>query len=506
VHSTVEHRPVQRHEARALEERFLSALSANTGRLIRIPPRPGVEPIATAACRRDVWPFDRTDEVKRVMADHGLYDRDVLEEMPTDRALVIEYSRRRLLRRRKVVGLMGLVVNPLDALAADGRSDRPATLAQATERLEALLPRDGTFHYVGAFSPTGWEGAALDDIPRGDDYELYLVEKGDGTEWLVHGRGVMRHTFNPEREAERLDRCRAFIREHRGETMLGGLSAAQIAAGVRVEAATAEHALTAAARGDDHLILREIDGAVRLIHTDQAAADPPASVGEADAPDQTQRSEAMGLWERLLQWLGLRKKVPSPDEMVRELEQRRARLQVQRDDLDGRIEDLEKTQREFGEQLRAEESPTRRVGLAQKIANVRRRVKQLHRQMSRYDKAISIHTTHISNLTAATELRQFKLPTEADMKQVAVEVDAADEELTELSDLALSLDEGAMADAVSPEVEAILAEFGVAEPKIVAPAEPRKAPAAPRETTARPAAEKSAPEPPPREAAPPAAD
>ena len=214
----------------------------------------------------------------------------------------------------------------------------------------------------------------------------------------------------------------------------------------------------------------------------------------------------MGLWERLLQWLGLRKKTPSPDEMVRELEQRRARLQVQRDDLDGRIEDLEKTQREFGEQLRAEESPTRRVGLAQKIANVRRRVKQLHRQMSRYDKAISIHTTHISNLTAATELRQFKLPTEAEMKQVAVEVDAADEELTELSDLALGLDEGAMADAVSPEVEAILAEFGVAEPKIVAPAEPRRAPAAPRQAPARPAAKEADPEPPPREAAPPAAD
>jgi hypothetical protein len=78
-----------------------------------------------------------------------------------------------------------------------------------------VLARDGTFHYVAAFSPTGWEPGAADDLPAGDDYELYLVEKGDGTQWLVRGRGALREVFDPETDEERQARCRAFLEAHR---------------------------------------------------------------------------------------------------------------------------------------------------------------------------------------------------------------------------------------------------------------------------------------------------
>ena len=499
--SAADRRVVQRHEARQLEERFLAAVAANSDRLASIAPRPGARPLPANKLRRSLWPFDRTDEVKRAMADRGLYDRQVLDEMPADRASIVEFSRRRLFGRRKVVGLMGLVVNPIDALVADGRADRPATLAQAAERLHGLLPDDGTFHYVGAFSPTGWEPAALEDIPGSDDYELYLVEKGDGTEWLVHGRGNLRHLFNPESDAERRARCRAFIRARRGETMLGGISVEAVASGVRVERPVAEGALREAARHDDHLVIQHIDGAIRLVHTEQATP----GHGQPEAPDQMGRSHTMGLWERLLQWLGIRKKAPDPQEMVRGLEQRRARLQVQRDELDLRIEDLEKSQREFGEQLKAEESPTRRVGLAQKIANVRRRVKQMHRRISLFDKAVGVLNTHIDNLTLASEAREFELPSEMEMKAIAVEVDGLVDEINERADLAMGLDTAAAADAMSPEVEAILEEFGVAEPKVKAPAKRKKA-AAPEPETPTKEPDQEKPQPPKREKAPPATD
>ena len=189
-----------------------------------------------------------------------------------------------------------------------------------------------------------------------------------------------------------------------------------------------------------------------------------SQIRQTDDPERRKAltAELRGVVERLLE-----AEQRAREAQVRELEERRAKLQVRRDELDQRVEDLERTQRELVEELKAEESSTRQQGLARKIANVRRRIKQLHRQMSRYDRAIGVYTTHISNLTAAVELRGLQLPSEEEMKRVAVEVDAADEELVELSDLALSLEEGAAGETADPEVAAILEEFGIERPFVL---------------------------------------
>jgi division protein CdvB (Snf7/Vps24/ESCRT-III family) len=494
-------RPITRHEARLWEERFLEGVSANVARLAAIAPRPGARPMSARRLDSRVQAFDRADEVRRVLAQRGIYDRAVLEAMPTDGARVIEFRRRGLLGgRRPVVRMVALAVNPLDGLAAEGPEPGgppPATLAQVAGRLGPLLTHDGTFHRVAAFSPTGWEPAALTAGPAGDDYELYLVEKGTGSQWVVHPPatgGDLAAVFDPETDAERRARCRDFIEAHRGDTMLAGIAVETLVRSLAVGPPAALAALGDAARRDPHLRLQTVGGSRRLVYTDE----PVLGTGESIAPQRSGRRNTMGLWQWLLETLRIRKKAPDPAEVVRQLEERRIRAQAQRDQIDAQIADLERAHRDLGEQLRAESARTRQTSLAQNIANVRHRIKQMQRRVAIFDKAISVYNTHIDNLTLAREAHGFQLPAEAEMKEVAIEVDGLVDEINEAADLALGMDAGAAADAVNPEVESILAEFGAAAPKAKVPDAARPAPA--------PEPARESPPPAPRQKAPPATD
>jgi len=155
--------PVDRASARAAEERFFERLAS------RVNEAAGVyDPLTRrtydCSARNRVTKVldDRSREVKALVK--RLAERDLMrtfEEMPRNGIVLHEIVHKELLGRPAVrVVIAGAAFSPVEELIRQGSSRRPAGPEDLSRVTSLIVRSDSVFHYLGAFSTTGWDEAA----------------------------------------------------------------------------------------------------------------------------------------------------------------------------------------------------------------------------------------------------------------------------------------------------------------------------------------------------------
>ncbi len=108
--------------------------------------------------------FDRGTDVKRVMSEMNVPDRDLQKRMPLGEQMEVMFWQRKMMIFKKVVGRMRVMcVSPTRALVA-GETPRPMTTQEITKAMTELPPAaggvadDGGVAFDGGFYAGGARG------------------------------------------------------------------------------------------------------------------------------------------------------------------------------------------------------------------------------------------------------------------------------------------------------------------------------------------------------------
>ena len=221
---------VDRAGARAAEEDYFERLAAVIGATAGI-----FDPLTNrtfdASPRNRVTKLldDRAAELKGLIK--RLAERDLMktyEEMPKNGVVVHEIVHKELLGKPAVRVLVAAAsFSPVEELVRHGRSCRRATAADLERVRESIVKSDAVFHYLGAFSPTGWDDEARKAL-SGPNWLVALSDRHEGAwrTWYApdpRWKSAAR-LFDLSTEEEKVEAVRRWVSRHTGELLLDELT------------------------------------------------------------------------------------------------------------------------------------------------------------------------------------------------------------------------------------------------------------------------------------------
>ncbi len=221
---------VDRKTALAAEEAFFERLAANVNAT------PGIfSPVDNrtydASPRNRVTKLidDGSTEVKGLVKRFA--ERDLMktyEEMPKNGIVLYEIVHRELLSRPTLkIVIAGASFNPSEELVRKGTSSRRAGSGELARVRDTVLQAERTFHYLAAFSPTGWEESARTALV-GSNYLVALCdlhEQAWRTFWTPdpRWRSALR-VFDLSTDEEKIEAVRRWVRRHTFELLMDELT------------------------------------------------------------------------------------------------------------------------------------------------------------------------------------------------------------------------------------------------------------------------------------------
>ncbi len=172
---------------------------------------------------------ERAAELKGLIKRHA--ERDLMktyEEMPKNGVVVHEIVHKELLGRPAVrVVVAAAAFSPAEELVKHGRSCRRATAGELERVRELVVRNESVFHYVGAFSATGWDEDARKAL-AGPNWLVALSDRHEGAwrtwyapdpRWKAAAR-----IFDLSTEEEKVEAVRRWVSRHTGELLLDELT------------------------------------------------------------------------------------------------------------------------------------------------------------------------------------------------------------------------------------------------------------------------------------------
>lgn len=218
--------PVDRERARQLEARFLDRFRAEMASIREIY-HPGEQRYYAATGVR-VMERDASDVVRRLMERLGRTERGLLAAMPCDRGVRYEVAQGSLFARARVkVVVAAQVISPLQELLAADATDAPIGAGVTREAFESIVREPDAFYYVGLAATTCFAPEVVASPPAAGNALLALAEPAGATAWRLHlleperWKGLA-GVFDPEREDEKVSRCRAAIEALSDVQLRGG--------------------------------------------------------------------------------------------------------------------------------------------------------------------------------------------------------------------------------------------------------------------------------------------
>lgn len=391
---------------------------------------------------------DQGDRLRALMAERRLYDRQRLRELPQNRWVAMHGYRRRFLFGKRPTGVaIASVLCPMESLVAPGGTDPgPIDGRQLAAHMRDLVGEARVPHVIGVCAPTGFTEDAWRGKPDLPNVTLVLIEPKPGGGWRVGGAGVelppgVLALFDPEVEADKLDRVREELRRRSADLLTGGMSASSVAAKLSVPEATVREAMESAAREDPELRMsRQSDGF--LMYRGAAGA-------------RAEKS-SMNVVERIRQ---LFSREGHEAEKINELAERRAKLAERRDRLYEDIGQLETKEAALLEQGRTATSQVVKRRLAAQMHQLRKDIVRQNTTANMLSKQVDIISTDIHNLTLIQQGNVAKLPTTEELTENAVQAEEILESLQSNADLVSSLETGIAGVSMSEDEMAIMKEF-----------------------------------------------
>ncbi|HNQ24781.1 MAG TPA: hypothetical protein PKK06_17000 [Phycisphaerae bacterium] len=438
---------------------------------------------------------DESDELRQLMAQRGLYDRELLKRLPVNRRVALHgYERRLWFWRRRTGVAVASTLSPLaHYVSGSGGIAPPVSLAELKDHVRKLVGAPQVPHLIGVCSPSGFTAEARSTRLGLPNAQVVLIEPDGHGGWRVASNepGVstkVLELFDPEDTRHKVARVRALIAQRSADLLTGSLSAAALAAELDLPELLVRQAFEEATRAEPELKFSRYEGDVLLYRG--------ASV-------EAQETRSMGVIERIKQ---LFSREGHEAEKINLLMQRRAALARERDRI---YEDIVKLEGKEGELLAAgkaaaSEVPRRR--LAAQLAQLRKEISRHHTTAGMLNQQIDIISSNVHNLTLIQKGERAKLPTSEELTDNAVRAEELLETLQADVDLVSTLEHDQREASLSAEEQAILREFEAVErapepgrPEAVPPqqAMPTPAPPEPGERSASPRESEPGAAPPP---------
>lgn len=390
---------------------------------------------------------DDGDRLRAIMANHRVYDRQKVGELPHNRRIAIHGFERNWWFRKKPTGVaIASVLNPLDDLV--GRPDEtpsPVDLTHLIEHVRRIVSDDSTPHIIGVCAPSGFTEDARNckiDMPN---VSLVLVEPQPEGGWRIstpdeslpeHVLGI----FDPEVADQKIDRVKERIQAHSADLLTGGISASSMSEKLNVPEKEASAAIAQIAAEDPELYMTQKDGDVLLYR------------GVAAKSEKT----SMSVVDRIRQLFA---KEGDETEKINVLAERRAQLSSRRDRLYDDIGKMEKREADILKQGKEASSSVVKRRLAAQLAQVRKDIARQNTTANMLNQQINIISTDIHNLTLIMQGNVAQLPNTEELTENAVKAEEMLETLSADADMVAGLETGLADIGTSAEEQAILKEF-----------------------------------------------
>lgn len=411
--------------------------------------------LAEAAARGQIagsW-FKREehDEQERLcaaMIDRRIFDHAQFAEFPHGRGFSVRGFERRWIfgKRLRSVTVATVLAPPEPLLASDGPVP-PVTLGELTEHVRKLVVDAKAPHLIGVCSPSGFAPEVWNTPPDLPNVQLVLVAPRSGGGWRVENPGgklpeALRRLFDAEDVQRKLARVRQAIESHRGDLLLGGLTAENLSRELGLSAEVVAQGFEQAAKASPELHVTKQGGEVMLY------------VGAAEFAGVEESPMSIIAWIK-----DLFSREGDERKKINLLRARRASLSGKLDELRQNSEQLEKKEQGLTERGRAASSQVAKRGLAGEILRVRQEISRCNTTAAIFNKQINIISTHIHNLELARTGSAVQIPSSEELTEAAVNAEEIIEELAASDQLVSGLEVSMAGSTMSEEEAAILAEL-----------------------------------------------
>jgi len=445
---------------------------------LRIDTTRGRRPVTTLMA--DVNHSDGGVELKRLMSQMNLPDRDLQNRMPTGQVVDVALSQKYwILFRKQVARLRVICVSPSKALLAN-ESPEPLDRSDVIEILRQTPPPISDVpSTIVLLSTSGFTIEAHEAADRRADRTVILVEPNDGGGWNAFGppesKGLA-DLFDPEAEAQKRQRVRREIEASRIELSGAGLASDRIASKTQLDVALVESELKSYAKENPGLAARRLDGRM-VLYRQSAAPTSSASAGGTLMP-------FIDKMKSLFAHKG------ETEKKIAFLSERRAALSQQRDRGYEEIGDLETREADLRKQFTDANGDLTRRRVTSQLLQLRKDIERRQQLLSVLNQQINVVSTHLHNLDLVQQGKTAQLP---DSEEMAEDAAAAEEVMAELqasSEMADTAGAG-VASGMSAEEQALYEELSKStqpadEKTPPAPAESAKPVQARTQTTAQP--------------------
>ncbi len=205
---------------RSLETTFLRRFQANLERMGRVHCPLDNKGYKAGPKERSFINHDSTSEVIELMKQMRIYDRGLLDTIPLGGGCEYQVFQRGLFSRGDLkVVVTAISLAPVETFLERRWATEPLGPLVVKRAIAELQRHDEVFHYVGLFSCVGWTGEATEQVPSQRNLLACLVENTEGTNWRQHFSldprwGGVERVFDPETDAEKIDRVTEFMAEH----------------------------------------------------------------------------------------------------------------------------------------------------------------------------------------------------------------------------------------------------------------------------------------------------
>jgi hypothetical protein len=389
----------------------------------------GARPIT--AFTRDVNRSDKATDLKRLMADLNLPDRELQNQMPIGETLEVTLSQKKLLIMSQTVGRLRVVcVSPTKALLK-GEEPKAMDLGDVSRLLSAVPPSlGGAPTTVVIVSTSGFTIEAHEAADRRPDRTVILVEPNGVGGWSAYGpveSKALVDLFDPEAEAEKRQRLYQLMEESKTDLLSSGIAADKLAAKSQLPVQLAEAVLKDYARVNPGLVAKRLDG--RVVMFREGSAPPAAAANQSGGSDMPLLDRVKALFARK----------GETEKKIAYLSERRTALSQQRDRAYEDMATMEQQEAGLKRQFQeATGSITKRRVTAQML-QLRKEVERRQQLLSVLNQQIEVVSTHLHNLELVQQGQVAHLPDTDEMTADAVKAEEMLADLQSSTELTGSL-------------------------------------------------------------------
>ena len=396
---------------------------------LRLDTKLGRRPIT--AFIRDVSRSDKSVDLKRMMSEMNMPDRELQNRMPVGEMIEVTLSQKKFWVFRSTVGRLRVVSVPPTRALLRGEEPKPMTPTEVNKFLSQMPPSLGGVPVtVVLLSTSGFTMEAHELAERRADRTVILAEPNNAGGWTITGPAetkALSDLFDPEGDEQKRLRVREMIEQSKLDLLTSGIPTDRLAAKSQLPVQVVEAELKSYAKNTPGLVAKRLDGRVVLFR--EGTATPAVSAASAGGA-------AMPLIDRVK---ALFARKGESEKKIAFLSERRTALSLQRDRAYDDMNTLEQQEAGLKDQFKNASGNISKRRITGQMLQLRKDLERRQQLLSVLNQQINVVSTHLHNLELVQQGQVASLPNTDEMTADAVKAEEVLAELEANSELAATV-------------------------------------------------------------------